>query len=127
MCRTSQGHRAAAFQYVCCLSCYTRLLPSRNFKVPFARIVRKTVPLSERLIYWKNNETGEVTYKPPTRKITLNPDAFDSLGSADPNNERDQATLSTVFSKTRNDLVEELLRELNAAQDYMLIDEEHLS
>lgn len=119
--------RGASFEYACCLPCYTRLLPSRNFKVPFSRIVRKTLPLSERLVYWKNSDTGEICFRPPNRKIPLNPDAFDSLAVSDPNNERDQATLNLLFTRVSNGLVEDLVKELNGTQDYMLVDAEHLA
>ena len=119
--------RGLSSEYTCCLSCYTRLLPSRNFQVPFSRIIRKSLPLSERFVHWKNSETGEICFKPPNRKVPLNPDAFDPLAVSDPNNERDQSILNSLFSHVRNDLVEELVKELNTTQDYMLIDEEHLA
>jgi len=119
--------RVITFQYFCCLSCYARLLPSRNYKVPFNKIVRKSLPTSMRLIHWRNVNTGEIVMKPPTKKIPLNPDAFDSLSSTDPNHTKDKATLSNLFSSIRNEFVDELINDLNTTQDYMLLDAEHLA
>jgi len=119
--------KSILFQYMCCLECYTRLLPSRDFKVPFAKIMRKTLPMSARLVYWKNSQTNEVTFKPPNKKIPLNPDAFDSLNAIDPNHKKDQIVLSNLFHSVRNDFINAMISDLNMNEDSMLIDAEHLA
>eukprot|EP00826_Nyctotherus_ovalis_P065616 TRINITY_DN964_c0_g1_i17.p1 TRINITY_DN964_c0_g1~~TRINITY_DN964_c0_g1_i17.p1 ORF type:complete len:649 (+),score=113.42 TRINITY_DN964_c0_g1_i17:758-2704(+) len=122
--RVASERRAA--DYLCCLSCYTMLFPSRNFKVPFARLMRKTLPPPMRQVYWKDSCTGEITAQLPSKRIALNPDSFDSLSYADPVRTEDQSVIGAVFDKVKNDLVEELIEELNTNQDYMIIDAEHL-
>ena len=72
-----RNQQETLYKYICCLSCYTRLLPTKDFKIPVARIIRKVLPLSERLVYWRNINTGEVFLTPPNKKSPLNPDAFD--------------------------------------------------
>ncbi len=119
--------RTLLFQYMCCLSCYADLLPSRGFKVPFNRLVRRTVPPAGRFTHWKNESTGTVVYKMPLRRIALNPDAFDSLSEVDPNHVKDKSALSMLFMRLQNDLVEALIEELNSTQDCMLIDAENLA
>ena len=118
--------KSIIFQYMCCLECYTRLSPSRDFKVPFDKIVKKVLPMSSRLIYWKNIRTDEVTFKPPNKKIPLNPDAFDSLNAIDSFHTKDQGVLTGLFYNIRSDFVDIMINELNTNEDYMLIDAEHL-
>jgi len=117
--------KTSPFQYICCLSCYDKLLPLKNFKVPVDRLIRQTLPKEEHLIHWKDNDTGEIYLNLSDRRIELNPDAYLKGASVDPNNEIDKAILSSAFAKAGN--IDELVRELNEAQDYMLIDAEHLS
>ena len=45
------------------------------------------------------------------RKISLNPDAFDSLSYPDESRIEDQGIVETLFNKVKNDLVEELIDE----------------
>ena len=114
-------------KYRCCLVCYERLFPSRNFKVPFNKIVRKSLPMSLRLTHWRNVLTDEVVFKPPNKKIPLNPDSFDSLNEVDAYHEKDKKALIDLFYSIRNDFVDDLITELNRNQDYMLFDSEHLA
>ena len=120
------GERRAA-KYYCCLSCYAALFPTRNFKLPFAHLIRKVLPLPMRKTYWKNSSTGEIILQLPSKRISLNPDSFDPLSYADPAKTEDQSAIGTLFNKIKNDLVEELIEELNTSEEYMLIDSEHLA
>lgn len=119
--------KSIVFQYMCCIDCYARLLPSRDFKVPFGKIIKKTLPLSARLLYWKNLQTNEVTFKPPNKKIPLNPDAFDSLNAVDPSHTKDHTVLTNLLYSIRSDFIDALVNDLNANEDAMLVDAEHLA
>ncbi len=112
-------------QYLCCLSCYDRLLPSRGFKAPFHRLVLKSVPPANRLIYWRNPST--ILYTRPSKRVALNADAFDRLCEADAANRKDRATITVLLDKLRQDTLDELIDELEGAQDAILLDAEHLS
>lgn len=121
------GEQAASpFQYICCLSCYDELLPLRAFKVPIERLAKQSLPQSERLVHWRDNNTGEIHLSLFNRRLALNPDAFGRSSTPDPGG-TDQSLLAAAFAKSRDDGVQELLRELNEAQDYMLIDSQHLA
>lgn len=120
----TSGTRTA--QYVCCLTCFAILFPKRAFKVPFDKLVQRTLPESMRQTYWRNLSTGEHAARPPVKRVAFNPDAFDPLGFADPCRPEDQALIVSLFNKIRHDLVDELMGELNASEEYMLIDAEHL-
>ena len=123
----SYGERKTIImQYICCLLCYNHLFPTKDFKVPFNKIVRKSIPMSSRLLHWRNTTTGEITFKAPNRRIPLNPDAFDCLNEVDVYHDKDKRILVDLFDSIRNDFVDELITELNLNQDYMLIDAEHL-
>ena len=113
-------------QYFCCLACFAILSPKKGFKVPFDKLVQNTLPESMRKVYWRNMNTGEVTSKPPTKRVAFNPDAFDTLSFADPNKSEDQVFIDSLFNKIRHDLVDNLIAELNINEEYMLIDAEHL-
>lgn len=119
--------KSLLFQYLCCLSCYAKLLPSRNFKVPFNRIVRKALSAANKLTHWVNEATNEIIYTKPCKRIPLNPDAFDSLNDQDVNHARDKSNLTTLFSQLRTEFIDNLIEELNNSQDAMLIDAEHLA
>lgn len=117
--------RGDKFQYLCCLSCYAKLFPSRRFKVPFARIIRTTLPLSLRQSHWKNAATGEVLYQAPDKRVPLNPNAFSSLAAT--TDQADKLTLVSLLSRLKGTVIDEFIKELDAMENFTLIDAEHLA
>lgn len=73
--RSVNKERTLYIQYYYCQSCYAKLKPINGFKIGADKLIRKVLPFAERMIYWYNLQTGEISTKRPSKKISLNPDA----------------------------------------------------
>ena len=116
-----QSYRAGynKSQYMCCLTCYNHLSPSKGFRIPFNQIIAVTLPEPLRFTYWRNARTGEIVYESPDVKMAYNPDAFSS------ENEKDKKALTSLLAKVKKDIVINLINELD--NNKVLIDAEHLA
>lgn len=45
-------------KYYCCVHCYLRLRPIKSFKVPYDKIVKKTLSQRDRRTLWINTRSG---------------------------------------------------------------------